>query len=1177
LNTTPPTDEARQAPQVRSFVTSRPVAILMLFLAAIVFGFFSYGRLPVTLMPELTYPTITVRTEYPGAAPEEVENDISRPIEEQVGVIGGLVKLSSVSRAEVSDVILEFAWDSDMSEATQDVLEKLDTVFLPDEARRPLILHFDPSLDPVLELSLSGEGAAFEGESGLRRLRRLADLQVKRALEPIKGVAAVRVKGGLEEEIHVLLEEEQLRRTGISIQQVIDRMAQENINVAGGTIQEGRTEYLVRTLNEFEDLAQIENTIVATFEGREVRVGDIGRAERTHRERQIVTRTDGGESVQIEIFKEADANIVALAKRVKALVGEVETAAPADTVAAEARSGPRGLAQQLHDEEGASLKLVADRSLFIESSIQEVRNTAILGGFLAVLVLFMFLRNVRTTVIIAVSIPISLLVTFAPLNALGVTLNIMSLGGLALGIGMLVDSSIVVLESIHRCREEGDGLIPSAIRGTREVRSAVMASTLTSIAVFFPMVFVEGVAGQAFGDLGLAVVVSLLASLVVALFFIPMLASRAGLQAKRLEGARLGLRRFGAWSGIVASIRGLRLPHLRRRNILLTSLLLIPHLLLWVVWSVVKVLYFVLRFVIQIALEVVAKLILLLFMLLTWLLTRVFLPPARLVGRGLSWLPLFVTNVLLRSIQNAYPNILRLALSNRLAVFMVVALVIWVTWSIASSLQSELLPEVRQGEFTIEVALPVGTPLEETETILGPIEEAILAEREHIRSVILTLGYDPRQSERSDEGEHTAGFKILLERGRRGPDLEDEVVERLRRRFVDIPDLKSHITRPVLFSSRTPIEVEVQGDDLQLLKQYSERVRSIMATLPELADVTTTLQSGAPEIQVIYNRDRLSRYGLNIRQVASLVRDKVQGFEATRYNLHDRTIPIVVRLSEEDRRAVEDVEELVVNPGGERPVRLSSVAQVLVGEGPSEVRRVDGQRVGLVRSNLARGSLSRAVDTIERVLNERIDWPASMNFYITGQNEEWNRSRGSLFLALGLSIFLVYVIMAIQFESLVHPFVIMLTIPLAFVGTVVVLKVMSIPASVVVFLGMIMLAGIVVNNAIVLVDYINQLRRRGMPRDEAIITAGGVRLRPILMTTATTVLGLTPMALGLGDGAEIRTPMAISVISGLLASTVLTLLIIPTVYATADGLVSRLLPSREAAATAPGAPQEEGA
>ena len=419
-------------PARASFITSRPVAILMVFLATVVFGWLSLGRLPLTLMPELTYPTVTVRTEYPGAAPEEVENDVSRPVEEAVGVIAGLRKLSSISRAGISDVVLEFAWDTDMSEATQDVLEKLDLVFLPEEAKRPLLLHYDPSLDPVLELSLSGDGERFEGEPGLRRLRRLAELQIKKELEPIRGIAAVRVRGGLEEEIHVLVEEEALRRSGIAIQQVIDRLAQENINVAGGTLREGRIEYLVRTLNEFENLDQIAETVVARLDGREVRIRDLGRVVRSHKEREIVTRTGGNPSVQIEVYKEGDANIVALAKRVRDALGEeLPEGGAAEAVAAGGGGpggpqGPRGLAAQIRRNESARLQVVADRSLFIESSIREVRNTAILGGLLAVLVLYLFLRNFKSTAIIAVSIPISLLIAFAPLNLLGVSLNIMS-------------------------------------------------------------------------------------------------------------------------------------------------------------------------------------------------------------------------------------------------------------------------------------------------------------------------------------------------------------------------------------------------------------------------------------------------------------------------------------------------------------------------------------------------------------------------------------------------------------------------------------------------------------------------------------------------------------------------------------------------------------------------------
>ncbi len=1116
---------------VRSFVTDRPVAVLMLFIAAVVFGGFSYGRLALTLMPELSYPTLTVRTEYPGAAPEEVENDISRPVEEALGVIGGLRKISSVSRSEVSDVVLEFSWDTNINDATQSVLERLDLVFLPDEAKRPLILHFDPSLDPVMELSLSGKGKRFEGEEGLRRLRRLADLYVKRQLEPIKGVAAVRVKGGLEEEINILLDEGELRRTGIPIQQVIDRLAQENINVAGGTIQEGRTEYLVRTLNEYENLGQIEDTIVASINGRDVRVKDLGKVEFSHKERQIVTHTDGSESVQIEIYKEADANIVSLAKNVKFLVGKVDPESDSN----------RGLSGQIYKDEGALLKVVADRSVFIESSIKELRNTALLGGLLAIFVLYLFLREFRSTAIIAVSIPISLLVTFAPMHLFGVSLNIMSLGGLALGIGMLVDSSIVVLESIHRCRQEGDDFVPAAVRGTQEVRSAVWASTLTSIAVFFPMVFVQGVAGQAFGDLGLAVVASLLASAAVALYLIPMLASRSGVKVEELSANDLGLARFVSFRRFKSAFRD-RSP--RARILLIATLL--------------PALYFLLRLLVGILLELVGKLFLILFMLVVGILRRILWPLGARVLHLVLFLFLKATNVGLGWLQRVYPPALRWILANPsiTIVFMLAAL--GTTILVGASLDNELLPQVHQGEFTVEVKLPVGTPLQETMARLEPVENAILTNKKGIESLIVTYGYDPAQSEESDEGEHTAKFKVLLAKGSRGAKSEERIIKSLRARLADLPDVNAQITRPVLFSSKTPVEVEIYGDDLVELRRMSERVGNVMAAMPALADVEATLQSGAPEIQVVYDRDRLSRFGLNILKVAQMVRDKVQGHEATRFNLLDRRVPILVRLDERERETVSDVEGLVVNPEGERPITLGSVAKVEVGEGPSEVRRVDGRRVALILANLNQGSLSEAVNSIRSELRRQVDWPTGMGFYISGQNEEWERSKGSLYLALALSIFLVYVIMAIQFESLLHPLVVMFSIPLAFFGTVIVLKFLGFALSVVVFLGMIMLAGIVVNNAIVLVDYVNQLRRRGLEIEEAIVEAGSVRLRPILMTTATTVLGLLPMALGLGDGSEIRTPMAVSVISGLLSSTVLTLLIIPSFYLMLDTLVSRI-------------------
>jgi hydrophobic/amphiphilic exporter-1 (mainly G- bacteria), HAE1 family len=1229
---------------VSRFVTHRPVAVIMVVLAAVVFGYFSSQRLPVTLMPEMTYPTLTVRTEFPGAAPEEVENDVSRPVEEALGVVGGLRRISSVSRAGVSDVVLELAWDTDVAEATQEALEKLDLVFLPDGAERPLLLHYDPQLDPVLELSLFGSGERYAGEEGLKRLRRLAELQVKRQLEPIKGVAAVRVRGGLEEEIHVLLDEEKLSQSGLSIGEVIARLRQENINVAGGTIKEGRTEYMVRTLNEYQDPAEISDTVVARLDGRDVRVGDLGVVVRGHRDRELVTRTDGGESVQIDVFKEADANIVALADRVKTRLGETDpeklallaAAVPATGPQAERRRGggaadgeyveieiEHGLATELYLAEGARLSVVADRSLFIRDSIDSVVDAAFGGGILAVLVLYLFLRNFRSTAIVALSIPVSLLVTFAPLHLAGVSLNIMSLGGLALGIGMLVDSSIVVLESIFRCREEGDSILAAAVRGTEEVRGAVVASTLTSIAVFFPMVFVEGVAGEAFGDLGLAVVISLLASLAVAVLFIPMLASRQMRVGERVGRHRLrGLPstvevrhevvRLRRWRRLAPRPLRARLVALVRLAGRLVSRALLPitatalardgrrvwgwlaaplrsrgfgvlavlGLLVRLLPALAAFLYVLVRGVVSFFFELVARLLMSVLSLAAGLVRG----SLRLVGRSGGWvgrrgwgrrlaqipkLPFVVVDRSLGAFQRRYPGWVAAALARPVAVLGLTAAVFALAAAGATRLGSELLPEVHQGEVTFEVALPVGTPLEETDVVLAPVEDAILAEREHVDGMVLSVGFDAANSRRSDEGEHSARFKLLLDST--DPAVEAAVVERIRRRLAAVPDLDARVTRPVLFSTRTPIEVEVHGDDLARLKEVGDRVRDELAAMPQLADVESSLVSGAPEVQVVYDRDLLARYGLDLRQVAEQVRNQVQGFEATRYNLVDRRIPIVVRLAEANRSSVADVRELRVNPGGERPIPLDAVADVRLGEGPSEVRRVDGQRVALISANLAEGSLGEAVAAIEARLDRVIDWPADMTFFLAGQSEEWERSRGSLYLALALSIFLVYVIMAAQFESLVQPFVILFTIPLAFVGTVAALWLLSIPLSIVVFLGMIMLAGIVVNNAIVLIDYVNTLRGRGMERREAIVTAGNVRLRPILMTTATTVLGLAPMAFGVGDGAELRTPMAIAVISGLVTSTVLTLVVIPVLYDLFDRAKERLLGRAVAVDEAPSA------
>jgi len=482
----------------------RPVAILMVTVAAVVFGMFSYRLLSVELMPDISYPSLTVRTEYSGAAPEEVEENVVRPLEEALGVVGGLVRLSSVSRAGLGDVTLEFTWDTRMSQAWQEVTERLDGVFLPNEADKPLILRYDPSLDPVIRLVLASSVQDQKGPAGLKRLRTFAEQELKRNLEQVEGVAAIRVLGGLEEQISVDLQEDALRRTGLSIQEVVRRLSAENVNLAGGDIREGDTRYLVRTVNEFRNLKEIEELVIARVQGRDVRLRDLGTVRSGWADRVVITRLHQAESVELELQKEADSNIVSMAAAVKESVAGLQNNLP----------------------EGWSLEVVSDRSTFIRASVDEVIQTAVLGGLLAILVLYLFLRDFRITAVISVAIPVSVAAVFAPMNLSGLTLNIMSLGGLALGIGMLVDSGIVVVESISRCREEGDSNERAVARGTSEVGTAVIASTLTTVAVFFPMVFVEGVAGQVFSDLALTVVFALLASLLVSIFLVPALVAR---------------------------------------------------------------------------------------------------------------------------------------------------------------------------------------------------------------------------------------------------------------------------------------------------------------------------------------------------------------------------------------------------------------------------------------------------------------------------------------------------------------------------------------------------------------------------------------------------------------------------------------------------------------------------
>lgn len=1302
--------------------TRRPVAIFMVVLAIAVFGYLSYQQLPLTLMPDISYPTLTIRTDYPDTAPEEVENLISRQIEQRLGVVNNLASIVSISRAGMSDVILEFGWDTEMNDAVQTVRENLDRLNLPRGVNKPLILRYDPTQDPIMRIGLYGD-------ADLYALRHIAEEEIKQALEAMKGVAAARVHGGLEEEIRVEINERQLALMGLGIGDINRRLREENVNLAGGSLLDGQTQYMVRTLNEFRTVDEIRNLVIGQKNSADIRLRDVSHVVRGHKDREIITRVNGVESVEIDIYKEADANIVATAQRVRDRLfgtpeqlayvkrlnaGEIEPADATDRAAqvrqfVKLKEMTSYIAYSM--PKGMQVEVLSDQSLFIKRSVDEVKQTAVIGGVLAILVLYIFLRNPSHTGIVSLAIPISIIATFAPMKLFGVSLNIMSLGGMALGVGMLVDNSIVVLESIFRCREEGDDIVTAAVRGTGEVGGAVFASTLTTVAVFFPIVFVEGVAGQVFGDMSLTVVFSLLASLAVALFFIPMLASR------RIRIGGPGSGRAGSPAGGVFNSELLRFRSLVRLkelagdrsltelpSVVLKGLIYLPWLIfecvwrtLWVVFAIVIVIlkaacvilapilyfpaaalvlkirkkpahawrnlcawagnptpfgsgivraiwhdllvfnapvpfgegladcvrwtwrsvartcrwplrgrrlamvprvpaalagvlllvllfvlgpfYFILRFLIFQTVSLLGKLLILLLMItfpvgvtVAALLAAVALP---LLAPAIHAFDLGFG-----AVSRAYPPVIRWALQNRLTIVSMALLPFILCWYfLVPHIGRELIPAVHQGEFDLELSMPVGTPLERTGKTVADVESRVLKERDVAR-IATVVGVDKTSVSTSDQGEHTSTVTIVVsgdaanganDMGRLWHDVrtfpnrvwagisgntllakrETDLMSRLRDRLGDLPQVTVDFSRPALFTFKTPVELEIRGYDLASLASLGRNVERALSGIPGLYDVKSSLQRGNPEVQIVYRRDLLASYGLNLRSVATLVREKVQGDVVTRFREADRRIDVLVRVDEADRSGVSDLKRLVVNPEGDAPIYLSAVADIQVREGPSEIRRIDQQRAVLISANVGGIDLGTATGLIQQAL-EKIDIPGDVSFVIGGQNREMQTSLQSLIFALCLAVFLVYIVMASQFESFVHPFVIIFTIPLALIGVLFILFVTGISFSVVVFLGLIMLAGIVVNNAIVFVDYINHLRASGRSRTDAIVQAGSVRLRPILMTTATTVLGLLPMALGLGEGSEIRTPMAITVVAGLISSTALTLIVIPTVYSLLD-------------------------
>jgi HAE1 family hydrophobic/amphiphilic exporter-1 len=943
-------------------------------------------------------------------------------VEEAVGVLRGLQEIHSVTRAERSEVTLQFDWGADMDDLSMEVREKVDRLTLPQGAEDPIVLRYDPALDPIMRLALTGS-------DDLQLLRRVAEKEVKEKLETREGVASAVVKGGEEEEIQIELDQGKLTALKITPEQVGQVLAASNINRPGGSLESLDSQYLVRTLNEFDSLAEIREIPINPAGMAPVRLADVATVTWGAKQREEITRVNGTESVEIAIYKEGDANTVAVADQVLDALEWLPEALPP----------------------GMELTVLFDQSRFIRQSISEVRSALLIGGVLAIAVLFLFLRSVRPTLVIATSIPISILATFILMYRLDVSLNIMSLGGLTLGIGMLVDSSIVVLEAIHRRRLAGLSLTDAAIEGTSEVGAAVVASVLTTVAVFFPIVFVEGIAGQLFRDQALTVTFSLLASLVVAVTFIPMLSS---------------LGRSGPARGAAPADAD------------------------------------------ELAMD-----------------------PSESLG----------------PLSRRYERLVRSALRRKGLTLGLAGALFVASMFVLPRLGTELIPPLTEGEFHFETVLPEGSPLTVTDAALRQMEEIADAEP-GVEQTFVTVGSRLVAGGLSVKSrDENLGQLNVVVADRSDENAEHALADRLRERFARIPGIVAKLGRPSFFSLKTPVELVFYGEDLDELQDYTLGILPRVRDVPGLVDVRASLEAGNPELTVRFDRDRLAALGLSIDDVSARLHGRVNGTVVSRFREEDRHIDIRVRNREQDRDSVGDIENLVVAERDGIPVTLSAVADLAPARGPAEIHRIQQSRAAIVTGEVSGRSLGAVTADLETLVRENRP-PARVTWELAGQNKEMKRSFASLRFALALAIFLVYLVMAGTFENLVHPFIILFTMPLALVGVVAGLLVGGHSISVISLIGTIFLAGVVVNNAIVLVDAVNRFRRLGLEKVEAVVRACGVRLRPILMTTLTTVLGLLPLAVGFGEGSELRQPLALVVSFGLVASTALTLLVVPAAY-----------------------------
>ncbi|WPC39020.1 efflux RND transporter permease subunit [Brachyspira hyodysenteriae] len=1010
-------------------VVKRPVAVFMCMIAVLILGFVSLSKLAVDFLPDMELPYITVRTEYENAGPEEVEKSVTRIVENAVATVSDINTITSTSEEGQSSVFIEFNWGTDLAVATADVREAIDSIknSLPDDAESPTVLKFSTDMTPIMEI-------AFFGTDNLGALYTLIDNQVLNKIEQASGVARAEIRGGLKSEMKVDLVLNRLHAYGIDINSIVSLLSSENQNLSGGDTYEGVYKYTLRTMGEFTTPEDIENTVVALkTNDTPIKLKDIGRVYQGYSDDSEIVKINGMPAISVSVNKESGGNSVNVSKSVKKQLAN------------------------LHLPEGVEYEILFNSADNVNEAINGVLDTAWQGGLFAVIILMLYLWNVKTVSIIAVSIPISIIITFTLMYFMGITLNIISLSGLVLGIGMMVDNSIVVLENIFYYRNNGYGKYSSAINGTSTVALAISASTLTTIAVFLPFLFVEGQTGQLFRDLCITVTVSMIGSLFVALTIVPMLGARLVTNKK----------------------------------------------------------------------------------------TKFLIPIEN-----------FVNDKFHSKINNLYSNLLSYSIKNKKKVFISSLSVVFAVIILGLIfIGKEGFPTSDEGQFKIEVKMPVGTKSEQTQAFVTRMESNI--------QEVIGDDFDRMQSRvKSGSEENAAEIRVQLREKSDGRKKSvDEYIEITRNALVSYPaqiNISAITTSAIGGGGRDggtggqEIEIELVGDDLDKSTEIANNIINAISSIEGIREPRLTRDDSNPELKIYVNREIAAKMGINVNTIANIIKTSFAGTTATTMtpaNSDVTDIDVNVQLGEPDRLKIDDISRLMI-PTTAGIVPISSIATVEKSYGPTEIERKDSTRITTIKASAYNRALSEIMQDVQENISSKVFLPSGFTINYAGDFEDMKEAFLQLIQAFILALVLVYAIMASQFESFIAPFVIALAIPFGFAGSLLALFIGRQTLSVYSGIGFIVLIGIVVNNGIVLIDYMNQLmHEKNINGDEAALESGPRRLRPVLMTTLTTILGLLPMALSGGSGNEMYQPLSIAILGGLLVSTAFTLIIVPTVYA----------------------------